>query len=44
MEQTVLTVCNYVDVIDNYCNSYDTDRVCYTASTLKFNLHTIYFK
>ncbi len=45
MEQTVLTVCNYVDVTDNYCNSYDTDRVCYTAtSTLKFNLHIIYFK
>ncbi len=45
MEQPVRTVCNYVDVIDRYCHTYDTDRVCYTATcTLKYNLDTLYFK
>ncbi len=45
MEQPVLTVCNYVDVIDSYCYTYVTDRVCYTASfSLKYNLDTLYFK
>ncbi len=30
MEQPVLTVCNYVDVIGSYCYTYVTYRVCYT--------------
>ncbi len=45
MEQPVITVCNYVDVIGSYCYTYVTGRVCYTAtSTLKYNLNTLYFK
>ncbi len=45
MEQPVIIVCNYVDVIDSYCYTYDADGVCYTAtSTLKYNLDTLYFK
>ncbi len=40
MEQTVITVCNYVDAIDNYCSTYDTDRVCYAAAYVtKISLH-----
>ncbi len=31
MEQPVITVCNYVDVIESYSYTYDTDRVCYTS-------------
>ncbi len=45
MEQPVLTVYNYVDVIDSYCYTFVTDRICYTATyTLKYNLDTLYFK
>ncbi len=45
MEQPVITVCNYVDVIGSYCYTYVTGRVCYTATcTLKYNLDTLYFK
>ncbi len=44
MEQPVLTVYNYLDVIGSYCYTYDRDRVCYTATfTLKYNLDTLYF-
>ncbi len=32
MGQPVITVCNYVHVIDRYCYTYGTDRVCYTAT------------
>ncbi len=32
MEQPVISVCNYVDVIGSYCYTYDTDRVCYAAT------------
>ncbi len=32
MEQPILTVCNYVDVIGSYCYTYVTDRVCNTAA------------
>ncbi len=35
MEQPVLTVCNYVDVIGSYCYTYVSDRVCYTATYVK---------
>ncbi len=32
MEQPVITVSNYVDVIDSYCYTYVSDRVCYKAT------------
>ncbi len=45
MKQPVITVCNYVDVID-YCYTYDTDRVCYTATChqkiVTYVLQTLY--
>ncbi len=41
MEQPVLTVCNYVDVIGSYVYTYVTGRVCYTAACTH-NLDTLY--
>ncbi len=45
MEQPVITVCNYVDVIGSYCYTHATGGLCYTATcTLKYNLDTLNFK
>ncbi len=46
MEQPVITVCNYVDVIYSYCYTYVTDRVCYSylcnQKIVTYVLQTLY--
>ncbi len=41
MEQCVLTVCNYVDVIGSYCYTHVTSRVRYTACVIFCNCNVI---